>query len=400
MKRTLEKLSILSLSLLLVSTYSVSAALPSMMDHFANRSRTEVEQLISITSFAIMIVILLNNWIARYLSERMSIVIGIILIAVCGSAPMAVQDYTVVLVTRILLGVGIGLVNTYAVNMISERYEENERATLLGFRSSAETLGNAVLTLIAGQLLAYGWQKAFAIYLFALPVLVLYLCFVPDSGSAAGRKGRGTDEIAVSGGREKSASGEKTVRDHLGVLLGYGCLGMLLICINSSTTLRIPALTLERGMGTEADSSVVLSIMLAMGIIAGFCFGKLSQILGGLLTAVSILSLCVSMVIIACSGHIFVLGIGAMVAGLSYGILITSVFNEVSGRLPKPLLSLGTTCVLAGCNLGATISPYVLKLIGCFSNKIGASFVAYAILLLVLGVGFLLHRPTGAGKSV
>ena len=61
MKRTMEKISILSLSLLLISTYAVSAVLPAMLEHFSDHSRTEVEQLIPITSFAIMIVILLNG---------------------------------------------------------------------------------------------------------------------------------------------------------------------------------------------------------------------------------------------------------------------------------------------------------------------------------------------------
>ena len=178
MKKTMEKTAILSLSLLLVSTYSVSAALPAMLEHFSGYARSSVEQLISITSFAIMMVIILNTWISRYLSERISIVAGVILMAVGGSAPMFCQTYAVLFAARILLGIGIGLMNSHAINMINERYEGDERATLLGFRSSAEVLGNAVLTLIAGQLLAYGWPKAFAIYLCGIPVLVLYLGFV------------------------------------------------------------------------------------------------------------------------------------------------------------------------------------------------------------------------------
>lgn len=39
-------------------------------------------------------------------------------------------------------------------------------------------LGNAVLTLIAGQLLVFGWQKAFSVYALGFLVLALYLLFV------------------------------------------------------------------------------------------------------------------------------------------------------------------------------------------------------------------------------
>ena len=71
MKNITEKLAILSLSLMLVSTYSISAVLPSMLGYFDKLSPSQVDILISIPSFAIMIMILIFPSAAppRYLSK-------------------------------------------------------------------------------------------------------------------------------------------------------------------------------------------------------------------------------------------------------------------------------------------------------------------------------------------
>ena len=161
MKKTTEKLAILSLSLMLVSTYSISAVLPSMLGYFNSYSPSQVDILISIPSFAIMIMILVNTWLAGYLNERLMITGGLLLLSISGTAPLFIQNYTFVLISRILLGLGIGLINSRAVSMISERFTGAERTALLGYRSSAETLGNAVLTFIAGRLLLIHWTRAF-----------------------------------------------------------------------------------------------------------------------------------------------------------------------------------------------------------------------------------------------
>lgn len=376
MKRTIEKAAILSLSLLLVSTYSVSSALPAMLEHFADRPQVQIEQLISITSLAIMIVIILNNWISKWISQRVSIVTGLILLCVCGSAPLYVQSYELVLAARILLGVGIGLVNAHAINMINERYEGQERTVLLGYRGSAEVLGNAVLTLIAGRFLVYGWNRAFAIYLAGLPILVLYLLFVPKKEKCEDAK----DTVNHEQGNTADA------RPHVGFLVRTIAFGVLLICINSCMSMRIPGLVLGRNMGSDSDSSIVLSMMLLMGIMAGVVFGKLVQVLKGWFTAVHLFLFACGLLLIAFSQHIIVLAMGAMMAGFACNILTTILFQRVSEKLPVGLMALGTTCALVGCNMGSTVSAVMLRIIGSFSDGMSVPFLVYAAATGVLGV--------------
>ena len=72
----------------------------------------------------------------------------------------------------------VGLLNVSAIAIISERYKEKNVQTL-GIRGSAEVVGTAVLTFGVSLLIRFGWQAAFLVYGISIPILLLYLLFVP-----------------------------------------------------------------------------------------------------------------------------------------------------------------------------------------------------------------------------
>lgn len=65
MKQFLEKVSILSLSLVLITSFSISSALPAMFDYYQGYSTGQVELLVSLPSFGIMAMLLLNGVLER-----------------------------------------------------------------------------------------------------------------------------------------------------------------------------------------------------------------------------------------------------------------------------------------------------------------------------------------------
>ncbi|CAN2923351.1 hypothetical protein SDNOR2018_00243 [Streptococcus dysgalactiae] len=180
-KSLIEKISLLSLSLMMVSPFAVSPALPKMIAYYQAQGyqAQSVEILFSLSSFAILGVILIMPFLNRFLSERTTVVVGLLLLAAGGSFPVLNQAYPLVFGSRILLGLGIGLINARAINIISERFSGKERIAMLGYRGSAEVLGSAFLTFLAGYMIPFGWSLAYLIYGFGFVVLALYLLFVP-----------------------------------------------------------------------------------------------------------------------------------------------------------------------------------------------------------------------------
>ena len=163
MNRRMEKITVLSLSFMLITTFSVTPLLPLMQKAFPAYSTDQVEMLVSIPSFCMMLMILGSNWIYRFASEKFWMTQGLILLSVAGVVPVFVESYLVIFVSRAFLGIGLGLVNGRAVSMISERFEGREKVTLLGYRASIEVAGNILMTLVVGRLLLIRWNLAFCI---------------------------------------------------------------------------------------------------------------------------------------------------------------------------------------------------------------------------------------------
>ncbi|MBF7094295.1 MFS transporter [Streptococcus sp. HF-1907] len=387
MKKTMEKVSLLSLSLMLVSTFSPSTALPQMITHFKSQgvSASQVESLFSISSFAILGMLVLTPWLSKVLSERLTVICGLVLIAFGGSMPLVWQSYPLMLVSRILLGVGIGFINARAINIISENYQGQERVRLLGLRGSFEVLGNAILTALVGFLIAFGWSKAFVIYLFALPILVLYLAFAPRH--------------SVKKSEDSEHPKARFTAKDLLYIIGLALLAGFVINVNSANSLRIPVLVDSLKLGTASQASLALSAMMLMGIVAGVCFGPLMSGLKKYLTPLALIFFAGSLLLIAKAPNLLLLTAGAMLSGFLYSLVVTSAFTLVSEKMAAPLIGTATTIVLFFCNLGGASAAIVLKLFKYLNPNPSAAFLYYALISVVIGVIYLLTQLVTSRKT-
>ncbi|WP_156008231.1 MFS transporter [Streptococcus ruminantium] len=371
MKRILEKMSLLALSTMLVSTFAVSPAIPQMIEHFAKEgiSAGQVENLVTITSFAIMVTLLLNGFIVRILSERAIIIIGLLLMATGGSMPVLFSAFPLVFLARILLGLGIGLINARAINIIGTFFAGKERVQMMGLRGSAEVLGSAGLTLLVGWLIQFGWQRAFMVYLFAMVILALFVLFVPQ------------EEFAAHSEIKLEEPGTKIKLDRymwkLGIILAF--LAFFVINVNTFLTIRIPQIVLEKGIGTAQQASLILSLMQVMGIVAGTLFGFLMERLKGWLLAVSYAIYGLAVIGITVAGSLWLLGLGSMISGFFYSIILTIVFSQVADRVPKSLLNTVMTIVLMGCCTGGATSAILPIYLEKLNPTTTGAFGIYAI---------------------
>lgn len=380
MKKSLEKMSILSLSLMLISSFSVSSALPLMLRYYVAYSADQVGLLISVPSFSVLVLLLCNGFLIRYVTERQMIVTGLLLMSMAGVAPVFYQGYWFVLLSRILFGVGAGLINAKAISMISERFDGRERVQLLGLRSSAEVVGAAFLTLFVGQMIRFDWTWGFAGYGFSVLILFLYLFFVPDYM---------VEEVEV-----EASSPAQLNKKQLGLATGIACLAGFSVCINSSINLQIPLMVTGRDWGSPSLASFLLMGQQLIGIVSGLVFVRLLEWFERKLLGIAYLGLGGVLLGIAFAPHLSLLGLMTIASGFLYSIIMTSVFQVLSEHLPARLLNRATALVLVGCSLGAACSPYVVMSISLLSSATWWLFAVYGLACLFLG-SILLGRQKG-----
>ena len=63
--------------------------------------------------------------------------------------------------------------------MIAAFYHGDERASMIGFQSAFQGFGAALMTFVAGQLVQFSWQYTFLVCAISLPILILFVLFVP-----------------------------------------------------------------------------------------------------------------------------------------------------------------------------------------------------------------------------
>ena len=373
MKQYLERASILALSLVLITSFSISSALPAMFDYYQGYPKEQIELLVSLPSFGIMIMLVLNGFLERLLPERLQISLGLLILSIGGTAPFWYQDYNFVFAMRILFGLGVGMINAKAISIISERYHGKTRIQMLGLRGSAEVVGASILTLVVGQLLSFGWTVTFLAYSAGFLVLILYLLFVPY-----GKEKKET--------KKKEAETTRLTGQMKGLIFLLAVEAAVIVCTNTAITIRIPSLMVERGLGDAQLSSFVLSVMQLIGIVAGVSFSFLISVFKEKLLLWSGIAFGLGQIVIALSPSLGVMVVGSVVAGFSYSVALTTVFQLLSERIPAKLLNQATSFAVLGCSFGAFTTPFILGAIGFVTQNGMLVFTILGCWLIVTSI--------------
>ena len=378
MTKILEKMSLLGLSLLLISAFSISTALPPMLDYYSpTYNASQVELLVSVPSFSVVAMLLLNPFVDKWLNDRQLIMTGLILLSSAGIFPFFVQWYPLVLLSRLVFGMGIGFINAKAISIISQRYQGKERIQMLGIRGSVELIGGASCSLLVGQLLKIHWTLAFLIYGFGFIILAMYLLFVPPM-----------EQIEK---KEIQKSKQGLNKKDFAMILGMALLSGFVICINSSISLRVPLFQVDGKTIVGGESALVLSLEQGIGIAAGLSFASLLAHIKNRLLPMALLCLSICLFGIALANNLLTLILSSVGVGFFYSIILTFIFHRLSECIARNLLNKATAYVFLGCNLGSAVSPYVLKLLALVSSSFSWIFLAYAIVSFLLFLGFLLN---------
>lgn len=74
------------------------------------------------------------------------------------------------------------------------------------------------------------------------------------------------------------------------------------------------------------------------------------------------------MILIGLSSNIWLLAFSALFAGFTYSITLTTVFHTVSEKIPPHLINQAVSITVLGCSGGASVTTFILSLIGHLSQ--------------------------------
>lgn len=384
---TLMKASLLSVSIILTSGTAISATIPNWLKAFPNIARPSVELLSTLPSISVVFATLISTWVAKMIGVKKTVIAGMLIAGIAGITPAFVTNYMLFFISRLMLGVGFGLVNSYAVSMIGMLFSGSERDNLMGIRGSCEKLGSSVTTFVAGELLvAINWHAAFWVYALAFPLTILFAIYVPEPAN-------GVKEEIVEEPEQKV---HQKVNGKV-IFWTLFCTLYLIPIIASYT--RITELVTTKGYMSLGQIAIVLSLAQFGGILTGLLFGRSLKILKFSFLPIMVILTGLSQLMIVMSVSPIIVGLGVICDSTISGLAITYVFNLGPDIAPKNSLNLATSLMIVGCNIGTFLTPLVLGILDEFhvEGDLGFSFAFFGWSLVVIGiVMFVIIKPLSA----
>lgn len=373
-KSIFQKFAVLSISLVLTSSYVISVSLPDMKKTFAGMSTSSVELLSTLPAFTVMIFVLISGWMTEKIGNKKTVALGLIIVGLAGIVPVFATSYGVIFASRLVLGAGLGLFNSLAVSMIGFLYEGKTKASLMGLRSAFENLGQSFLIFVAGFLLTISWHATFWVYALAFVILPIFYFGVPDTRR----------DVEV---KEK---GKADVHQHINIkVIGLAVFFFFLVMIHIAIIVHLPFVVTENGFGTAAQAGVITSSMTILGVIAAIFYGQIYDVLRQYIIPIGMVCLAIGVLIMGLANGYVMTFAGALVFGVAYPLIAADMFNKVSTVSSPNSETLTASVMLIGTNCGALLAPYgVAGLSALIGDSVGnRMFVLLGAILIAVTIG-------------
>lgn len=351
------KVGILGISLFLQVAGSNLAAIPLIAKSFPNQSITSIQALFTIPSFTIMLFILFSNAFIRWFGKRNTVIIGMLATIVGGLIPFFVNNFSLIVFSRLLVGAGIGLFTSLAVSLIGDCFSGDEQKTLIGIQGAMGTLGNSSCTFISGLLLGINWQSTFLYMLIIIPFLILFMMGYTRKMEIATT----VKEVHKTNDRNKSKA-KIPVRIYVAFLMLFLFFAAFMVeATGSALVIQENQLANQGVLSTEIAIAGLIGAVISMG------YSKIYKLLHSFTPVVSTIGGIIGFIICSSASNMIIFFIGLifmMISSLIIPYVYDTILSDVDSSISNLIISIAQVCN----NLGAFASPFVISFISKMMN--------------------------------
>ena len=361
-------LALLSLNIVEQAASVINATIPGMKGTFSNQSLVNIELITTIVSMFVTIFVLISGFVVKQIGQKNTAILGLAIASISSIIPAFLNDFNIIIISRAILGAGIGLANPLAISLIGVFFYGDQRAKLMGWRSAIAGLGTALMTFIAGQLLVFSWHASYLVYLLFIPTLLLFIFFVPDpvkSGAIKRQEQEQKKEL------QKAANeGNEVQQDSIALIAELTLLIFLGLVSAMIFFVKLPTFFVENNIGSPTQASNVLSLINISNVIGGFIFGicykKLKKFILPFALGIGGIATC----LISISRNMWVITIISILYGIVCSLSIPYIFNRISEVSSAKKAPFFTSIALVGSNLGSFLSPIIANYLGTQSSTV------------------------------
>lgn len=376
------KIAIMALSTLQMASTAITPGMAGISQQFPGVSPALTQMLLSLPALCVVPFALFSGTIVTILPKKTLLLIGVILVGAGGLAPMFLNDFTLILIMRAVLGIGVGLIMPIAPSVLTDYFSGYELDCAMGLYGSFACFGGIFYSLIGGLLANIGWRYNFIVYLTSIPVFLFALLFLSNDGKV-----------------KQEAKAEKVRVEPKVFYIAFICL--LFTTAKFAFTMNISMFMSEENLGDAALTGLLSSVYTSGGFIAGLIFGRLAKVCKNYTLGTGMLFAATGMFMIFIAHDFAILFIGAFLLGTALSV-VNPRFNIMVSQVASPKsLALSLAVLMAMLNLGQFAAPIVFSTLGNltgFTTK-RSQFLLAAIALTMLGLGSLIANYISNRKA-
>jgi MFS family permease len=364
------KLSIYSFSILMMGVIAIAGGMGVIAQHFPGR---DINALIALPSIPIIIVTIVAGKLQEYIPIKVLVVIGILCFIVGGILPAFIDDFSTILIMRVIFGVGVGLAQTLSSALVGMHFEGAERQKVMGLQTSAQMIGAAVMMFASGYLARFGgWSGTFYVHLLAILSLIVVLLFLPMDKPLRNQKdGAPAEKIRLTG-----------------AAIGWA-LTLTIFLFGGMILAQFLALYMAEHNIGDADIAGWGTMIFAIGgFLMGLLYGKLNSAAKNVTLSIGLFVGVAAYLLVGFSENLALTIIGSFLYGACVSIVMASVMTATAMSVAPIAIPLAISLTTCGQNIGSYICPYVsLAAAGLFGPDLTRNvFICGAILFGVMGI--------------
>ena len=354
---------------------SIAPAFPQMREYFGI-SKAQVGWLVAVFTLPGIVITPFTGILADRFGRKSMLVPSLILFGLAGFSCMFTQKFHILLILRLIQGIGAASLGSLNVTLIGDLYQGNRRATAMGYNASVLSLGTATYPALGGALAVLGWNFPFILPLLAVPfgIALAFSLKNPEPKEKQSLKQYGINVWKVI---------------NQPIVWGLLALNILVFfLIYGAYITYLPSLLKERMMADSFQIGITMSVMSLTTALTSSQIGKISKKFSSrkILTTAVILYI-ISMLVLSWSHSWLFIIPPLLIFGMGQGLFLPTVQTMLVGFAPlkerAAFMSLNSVVLRTGQTIGPLAIGLAYGLGGLFYAYLGGAIVAFAMLVII-----------------
>ena len=341
-----------------------------------------VSLIMTASALALAVVSIATGILTRIGKKRL-LIIGSVLFTAGGCAGVLITNLYYIIATRLVEGIGAGIVLTVSMVLIPELFVEQSKVDrLMGLNGVMTSIFAMIIGFTSGYLALVNWKLPFAYYILGVVILILQVVFVPNDR----RDGK---EQAAPHSRISGAGVVHAVDTFI-----YGTVTtFFFVCISGVVS--------ELGIGNSAAAGTVTTFDTIGSMLIGFAFARVFGALKRFTPGVLYIVMAIGTGILLLSSSLTMACVAAFIFGMGYNSYFSYFLAKVSIISDENSLDANMSLCNGIYYLGMFVASFAVQAVGSISgnDSMVFAFKVMLVCLVILAVFHLIAAAVSRGRK-